>query len=206
MSTNNHTNHYCYLLQSESSTSKTYFGYTVDPSKRINQHNGMIQGGASYTSKSRPWKFIAVVHGFKSESDGLKFEWALQHPKKSKLFRNALVGSDGSSIHGSSMHIARILDSRKGVEAKLRLLMILLCESLYKHEELTIFFFENQYKHMFEQMIHQNATAEYSSDSSTDSVEIVTEHRGTQRKWCSELPIGMKAVLINEITEVSRHL
>ena len=81
--------HHCYLLQSISNPSKTYIGYTTNPKRRIQQHNGILQGGAYQTSKHRPWEIICVVGGFDSEVHGLRFEWAWQHPHRSTIFRSA---------------------------------------------------------------------------------------------------------------------
>lgn len=76
----------CYLLVSVSSQryskNRTYIGFTLDPSRRIRQHNGEIIAGARRTSRHRPWEMVAVVHGFASKTQGLQFEWAWQNPEK----------------------------------------------------------------------------------------------------------------------------
>ena len=48
---------YCYLLTSLDPRFKnhTYVGFTVDPGRRIKQHNGELSNGAKQTSRKRPW-------------------------------------------------------------------------------------------------------------------------------------------------------
>ena len=81
----------CYLLKSLSaSTGRTYIGFTVNPSRRVRQHNGEILGGANKTQHWRPWEMVAFVHGFSSKVSALQFEWAWQHPTVSLKVRDAL--------------------------------------------------------------------------------------------------------------------
>ena len=56
----------CYLLRSKAPTKKgrTYVGFTVDPERRIRQHNGEIVSGAKSTRSGRPWDMLMVVSGF----------------------------------------------------------------------------------------------------------------------------------------------
>jgi predicted GIY-YIG superfamily endonuclease len=73
--------HYCYLLQSIPNPRRTYVGYTVDPKRRLRQHNGEIKGGAKKTRKGRPWRMICYIGGFPDERTALQFEYANHHPK-----------------------------------------------------------------------------------------------------------------------------
>ena len=56
----------CYLLRSKNPSFKEacYVGFTVDPPRRLKQHNGKIQGGAFKTHTKRPWEMTIVVYGF----------------------------------------------------------------------------------------------------------------------------------------------
>ena len=38
--------------------------FTVDPRRRLRQHNGEIKGGASATRLGRPWEMLVYVYGF----------------------------------------------------------------------------------------------------------------------------------------------
>lgn len=80
----------CYLLRSLSRPGKTYIGFTVNPPRRLRQHNGEIKGGARRTRLGRPWEMLGFVHGFQSKAAALQFEWAWQHPTMSRFLKGAL--------------------------------------------------------------------------------------------------------------------
>ena len=85
--------HYVYLLQSIVKPRRTYVGYTVNPSKRLRQHNGEIKGGAKKTSRDRPWRMICYISGFPDSRTALQFEWNNNHPKMMGLtVRNGVKG------------------------------------------------------------------------------------------------------------------
>ena len=64
---------FCYMLASTDGR-KTYVGATVDPDRRLRQHNGEICGGARAT-KGRCWNRRFLVGGFEDERAALRFEW-----------------------------------------------------------------------------------------------------------------------------------
>jgi structure-specific endonuclease subunit SLX1 len=64
---------FCYMLASTDGK-KTYVGATIDPDRRLRQHNGEICGGARAT-KGRCWRRAFLVGGFDGEKPALRFEW-----------------------------------------------------------------------------------------------------------------------------------
>lgn len=81
----------CYLLTSLDPRFKnaTYIGFTVNPLRRLRQHNGELVNGAARTHQKRPWEMVLVVSGFPTQVAALQFEWAWQHPKESRAVRDA---------------------------------------------------------------------------------------------------------------------
>lgn len=77
--------HYCYILYNNSNM-KTYVGYTVDPVRRLRQHNGHLVGGARYTSKCKGgWSFLAVITSpFLTSNLALSLEWHVKHGRFDK--------------------------------------------------------------------------------------------------------------------------
>lgn len=99
--------HYVYVLQSINYPNKFYIGYTIDPDRRLLQHNGKLAGGAQRTKKWGPWQRLCIIAGFTDNHQALRFEYRLQRiRKKSSATRlehvisiiTTLVGKlDGSS-------------------------------------------------------------------------------------------------------------
>lgn len=76
---------YVYLLVSTDGC--TYVGATVDPDRRLRQHNGEIKGGARATARKGPsWKRVCFVGPFE-KIPALKFEWRWKH--LSRKYRTA---------------------------------------------------------------------------------------------------------------------
>jgi len=75
--------HYVYILYSVENE-RTYVGYTVNPVRRILQHNGVLKGGAKYTSAFGPWVLFCLIEGFNNNIEALQAEWALKHVSKKR--------------------------------------------------------------------------------------------------------------------------
>jgi len=70
----------CYLLESVNKRYRNYIGFTMDPRRRLRQHNGEIAAGAWKTHSGRPWKMVLCVWGLPTKIAALQFEYAWQHP------------------------------------------------------------------------------------------------------------------------------
>ncbi|CAI8596914.1 unnamed protein product [Vicia faba] len=63
-----------YLLTSLSPRFKghTYIGFTVNPRRRIRQHNGEIGSEAWRTKSKRPWETVLCIYGFPTNVSALQ--------------------------------------------------------------------------------------------------------------------------------------
>ena len=71
---------YVYCLQTTNPPYNTYIGATVDPDRRLAQHNGFLKGGAKATAaRPQEWHRICLVKGFRTSHEALSFEWHWKH-------------------------------------------------------------------------------------------------------------------------------
>lgn len=76
--------HYCYILKTPSN--KTYNGFTVNPVRRLRQHNQELKGGAKYTKQygNKDWEMFVLIGGFPDSQNALQCEWRIKHPDKKR--------------------------------------------------------------------------------------------------------------------------
>lgn len=82
---------FLYILYSEE---RTYCGVTNDLHRRIQQHNGILKGGAKST-RGRKWDYLMILQGFQERRDVLQFEWRMHHPDGKRRKSSKYHGIDG---------------------------------------------------------------------------------------------------------------
>lgn len=122
----------CYLLTSLSPRyqGRTYIGFTVNPKRRIKQHNGELTSGAFKTKSKRPWEMALCIYGFPTNTAALQFEWAWQHPTESLALREA----------------ASKFKSFSGIANKVKLAFTMLTLPSWQSLDLTVNFFSTKYQ------------------------------------------------------------
>ncbi|GAB4821466.1 hypothetical protein N2152v2_008512 [Parachlorella kessleri] len=126
----------CYLLESKNPTFKgrSYIGFTVNPRRRIRQHNGEIVNGASKTKRGRPWEMVLVVYGFPSQTQALQFEWSWQHPEKSLDIRGVAARLGRKARYGVQGKEEQVYVLASAMPTSCRLLQVLLLMEMLNTE------------------------------------------------------------------------
>ncbi|CAN6559265.1 unnamed protein product [Malus baccata var. baccata] len=165
----------CYLLSSRSPRYKghTYIGFTVNPRRRIRQHNGEISQGAWRTKRKRPWEMVLCIYGFPTNVSALQFEWAWQNPTVSKAVRQA----------------AASFKTLGGLVSKIKLAYTMLTIPPWHSLNLTVNFFSSQYikhsagcPHLPEQM----KVKVCSMDDLPSSTKLSDDIFENEDDWCNE--------------------
>ena len=149
---------FCYILRCLNDKYKniTYIGFTDNTLYRINQHNGLINGGAKFTRLKRPWKLVLVISNFPNKIVALKFEWAWQNPFKSIFTKDEV----------DNIEIPKKVNKKKyynSLDFKLQVLNILINSKLFEKIYLKIYIFDEvnelikiKDKHLIENVNEEN--------------------------------------------------
>jgi predicted GIY-YIG superfamily endonuclease len=82
VSANAETTQWCVYILATEDDRTTYVGATVNPDRRLRQHNKEICGGAKATSArvlaGHKWRRLCRVTGFPDNHAALSFEWRLK--------------------------------------------------------------------------------------------------------------------------------
>ncbi len=77
--------HYVYIIKGTKhdnpNKTKHYIGYTVDPKRRIMQHNRIKKNGAKSTAGYN-WHYVGLISNINDNIEGLQIEWRLKYSTK----------------------------------------------------------------------------------------------------------------------------
>mmetsp|Transcript_16733 Transcript_16733/g.47869 ORF Transcript_16733/g.47869 Transcript_16733/m.47869 type:complete len:283 (+) Transcript_16733:65-913(+) len=132
----------CYLLGSlkPGCKQRTYIGFTVDPRRRLRQHNGELRAGAWKTKRWRPWQMVLCVWGFPHKVTALQFEHAWQHPALSRHVRGEATRLSfvRACRRGKFLRQRFVMGVRQNLQVVLRMLTV----SPYCRMPLRVHFFD----------------------------------------------------------------
>ena len=79
---------YCYLLSTPRGR-QTYVGATIDPERRLKQHNGEIRGGARATAikvaQGIQWERVCYLKGIPTWQAALQIEWRWKNLSRTRF-------------------------------------------------------------------------------------------------------------------------
>ena len=81
-----------YLVYILKSDKYSYVGMTNNFMRRFLQHNGVLKGGAKYTTRhGQDWYPVCIIDGFETMKEACQCEWAIKHHKKKHGSYNKIV-------------------------------------------------------------------------------------------------------------------
>ena len=181
----------CYLLQSVRNHRRTYIGFTMDPRRRLRQHNGEIKGGARKTDRWKPWNMVLCVWGFPGKVLALQFEYAWQHPSLSRHVKDKVAHLGFCKIvgHGKQSPV-------QGVDKNVRVLLEMLQAIPYNRIPLRVHFLEESLwtglENMFGAALPNHLTLTHGSfddlqELCKQRLTMVMPPAGSECAKCSEL-------------------
>lgn len=97
--------YYVYLI---SDHTRTYIGYTSDYTRRLQQHNGILKGGAKST-RGRQWHFVTIIGGFNTIGRAMQAEYRWKRARgiinRLQLIDDILASFAESHIVDASCHL-----------------------------------------------------------------------------------------------------
>jgi predicted GIY-YIG superfamily endonuclease len=57
---------------------RTYVGISIEPQRRLDEHNGLLPGGAKSTRAGRPWNLGVIYGPFPDRGEATRIEIALK--------------------------------------------------------------------------------------------------------------------------------
>lgn len=91
--------YYCYLIHSQNQPRMTYIGITNDLNRRLQQHNGVLQGGAKATRRFCDWQYIMWIQLKDHRTAAqLEWKWKQQHGLESRVAFIQHIINDGQLL------------------------------------------------------------------------------------------------------------
>ncbi|OII71425.1 holiday junction URI domain nuclease [Cryptosporidium ubiquitum] len=145
--------HYCYFLLSETKKKASYIGYSVNPCRRLRQHNGEIKKGAKKTKNGVPWNLGICVGGFPDRVSALRFEWAWQHPNICKATRENIESWRIVKTKKTPEN-KRILNKRQwSIQQRVGILLCMTTLEPWKNMNLTVFVFKDELENIIKDVL-----------------------------------------------------
>jgi len=92
---------FVYILEREGGR-QTYVGFTVNPARRLRQHNGELVGGAKYTTRGDgKWRFAAIITAdgnWWTRIAAQQLEYAEKHCRSLRWRRQGIASTAAASL------------------------------------------------------------------------------------------------------------
>ncbi|KAJ1604457.1 holiday junction resolvase-like protein [Cryptosporidium canis] len=162
--------HYCYFLLSEAKKKASYIGYSVNPCRRLRQHNGEIKKGAKKTKDGIPWSLGICVGGFPDRVAALRFEWAWQHPNICKATRDGIESWRIVKAKRTSEN-RRILNKRQwSIQQRVSILLCMTTLEPWRSMNLTIFVFKDEIESIIKEVVETSKKLKIQADFTCPNV------------------------------------